>query len=97
MDTDKIGDRVLTIRKTNKLTQEDFSKLTGITRSYLAAVEKNRKEPSFNFIMSIVDTIEVDADWFLKGKGQIFKEEKDQTPKWFTSCGKRQTMNIAPG
>ena len=84
MDTKNIGDRVRILRKNNKLTQEKFSNLTGITRSYLAAVEKNRKVPSYNFVMSIANTINVDMNWLLKGEIVKAKALNSNSPKWLT-------------
>ena len=87
MEIKKIGDRVLILRKNKKLTQKSFSNLIGMPQSYLSAIEKGRKNASLNFIMSIIDNIEVDADWLLKGKDSIYREEKkerEEHPKWLT-------------
>ncbi|MEN8214770.1 MAG: helix-turn-helix transcriptional regulator [Pseudomonadota bacterium] len=81
MNTNYIGKRVLTIRKKNNLTQEKFSKLAGVVQSYLAVIEKDKKTPSFNFIMSILDATKVSADWLLTGKGSMYLPIKKGKPE----------------
>ena len=76
MNTNQIGQRVLSIRKKKNLTQEEFSKLTGVTRSYLAVIEKGAKKPSFNCVISILDATKVNADWLLTGNGPMYLPSK---------------------
>ncbi|RKZ59106.1 MAG: hypothetical protein DRQ99_24320 [Candidatus Parabeggiatoa sp. nov. 3] len=74
MNTEKIGRRILSLRKDLKLSQTKFSELTGIQRTYLSVIEKEQKIPSFNVISYLLDTTEVNASWLLAGKGKMYND-----------------------
>jgi transcriptional regulator with XRE-family HTH domain len=81
MDINNIGKRVLSIRQRKNVSQAKFCELTGLSYSYLATVEKCKKPPSFNFIMSVLKATQVSADWLLLGKGSMYlpiKKEKEE-------------------
>lgn len=63
-----IGDNIRAIRKERKLTQEEFAKQAGISRSYLSDIENNRKNPSTKTIETLADKINVTLYYVLTGK-----------------------------
>jgi transcriptional regulator with XRE-family HTH domain len=81
MDINNIGKRVLNIRRSKNLTQTKFAKLANLPQSYLAAVEGNKKNPSFNFIVSVLDITKVSADWLFTGKGSMYPQIKEKKPE----------------
>jgi transcriptional regulator with XRE-family HTH domain len=81
MDIDNFDKRMLAIRKQNNLSQRSFSDLVGVSPSYIALVELGKNRPSFNFIMSVLKTMQVSADWLLLGKGSMYPPIKKEEIK----------------
>ncbi|MEN8219583.1 MAG: helix-turn-helix transcriptional regulator [Pseudomonadota bacterium] len=80
-DIGSLGKRMLSIRKQKNLKQTNFSKLIGVSSSYLSLVELDKQRPSLVFIMSVLKATKVNADWLLMGKGSMYlpiKEEKEE-------------------
>lgn len=73
-------DRLKTLRKTLKLTQEEFSKKIGIKRNTLANYEIGRNEPIDGIIFSICREFNVSEEWLRTGSGDMFIEmlEEDE-------------------
>jgi transcriptional regulator with XRE-family HTH domain len=81
MDIDNFDKRMLAIRKQKNLSQKSFSDLIGASTGYIGIVEQGKRKPSFNFIMSVLKTTQVSADWLLLGKGSMYppiKEKKEE-------------------
>lgn len=69
-----LGSEVKELRKARKLTLQALSKETGISLSYLSAIERDVGNPSVEIIRSIADALAVDVDWFFaprRGKGPM--------------------------
>ncbi|MEN8216908.1 MAG: helix-turn-helix domain-containing protein [Pseudomonadota bacterium] len=81
MDIDNIGKRVLSIRKKKNLNQKQLSELASVTQSYLTVIERGKKKPSLNFVMSILKATKVSADWLLMGKGSMYPQIKGENQK----------------
>ncbi|MEN8220187.1 MAG: helix-turn-helix transcriptional regulator [Pseudomonadota bacterium] len=81
MDINNIGKRVVNIRKKRNLNQKGLAELIDVSSSYLAVIEKGKKKPSFNFIVSVLSTTKVNADWLFTGRGSMYlpiKKEKEE-------------------
>ncbi|MEN8218270.1 MAG: helix-turn-helix transcriptional regulator [Pseudomonadota bacterium] len=78
MDIDNIGKRILKIRQQTGFSQAKFARFTDVIYSYLAMVELGKKKPSFNFIVSVLDTTKVSADWLLTGEGAMYLQTKEK-------------------
>lgn len=63
----KFCDRLKELRKSRNLTQEEFSKLTGLTRSAIGMYESGKREPNFVTLELLADFFNVDMD-YLVGK-----------------------------
>lgn len=61
----KFNDRLKELRQERKLTQEEFSKLTGISRSAIGMYESGKREPNFKTLELIADFFNVDMDYLL--------------------------------
>jgi transcriptional regulator with XRE-family HTH domain len=54
-----IGDNIKLFRKKAKMTQMELAKKANISRSYLADVERNRYNPSFDTLKAIASALNV--------------------------------------
>jgi transcriptional regulator with XRE-family HTH domain len=68
----KIGERIKIIRKINKLNQEKFSELIGLSQSFLSNAEKDRYNLTIEHIIRITNLFGVNAHWLLIGEGEMF-------------------------
>ena len=68
----KIGERIKIIRKINKLNQEKFSELIGLSQSFLSNAEKDRYNLTIEHIIRITNLFGVNAHWLLTGEGEMF-------------------------
>jgi transcriptional regulator with XRE-family HTH domain len=59
------GQRLAEIRKQRGWTQQQMAEAMGTARSYIADVERGNKEPSFHFLLSLIETTGISADWLL--------------------------------
>lgn len=60
-----LGEKISNLRKKHKLTQEQFSKKIGITRSALAKYETNKAEPDITTLTKIANFFDVSIDYLL--------------------------------
>lgn len=71
-------DRIKKIRKDADLTQEKFAERLGIKRNTVATYETGKSEPMDNIIVSICREFNVNKDWLLTGKGDIYDVPEDE-------------------
>lgn len=71
-------DRIKKIRKDADLTQEKFAERLGIKRNTVATYETGKSEPMDNIIVSICREFNVNKDWLLTGKGDIYNIPEDE-------------------
>lgn len=67
-----MNERILQLRKTLKLTQEEFSKALGIKRSTLSGFENKTAIVTDRTVISICNVFNVSEDWLRHGKGDMF-------------------------
>lgn len=65
-------ERIKALRKQLKMTQEDFAKRLGLARNSIANYEIGRREPTNAIINSICREFNVNEEWLLTGKGEMF-------------------------
>lgn len=65
---DNIGKRVKHIRKTNDMTQIEFSRVIGIAQGTLSEIEAGKSKPSFEMIYEIKKHFQTDLDWLIMGE-----------------------------
>lgn len=67
-----------------ELTASQFADLTGIQRSSLSHIISERNKPSLDFILKIIETFPtVDLYWLLLGKGNMQKQNSEDTKTTF--------------
>ena len=59
------GERLRQIRKENNLTQKQFATRVGITERGVQRYEAGERKPTFDVIVSILDNVNVDANYLL--------------------------------
>ncbi len=68
----EIGERIKTLRKVLGLTQEEFGKRIGRTKSAIATYEAGKREPDQTVLLLLEKEFNVNPGWLLEGKGEIF-------------------------
>ena len=66
-----IGQRLIYFRKSLGLSQLEFSKKAGLSRSYITHVETEKVNPSFEFLLKISSTYNLSINWLLFENGQM--------------------------
>lgn len=61
----KFGSRLKLLRKKHGLTQEEMSELMELSAQHLSYVESGRRGPSFEFIISASEALEIDPSELL--------------------------------
>lgn len=67
-----IGDRVLQIRKENKLTQDDFAKKIKLSKNFVWMLEKGERVPSDRTISDICREFSISEEWLKTGTGDMY-------------------------
>ena len=59
-----IGEKIKLLRKSRKLTQEDFSQKIGVSRSTLSCYEIGQRTPSLKTLQEIAEIFGIGLDYF---------------------------------
>lgn len=78
-----IGKRIAEIRKLEGLSQEDFGKTIGLSRSIIGCYEKDIRNVSDRAIRDICINFNINEDWLKNGVG-----EKNTIPKEINDLAK---------
>ena len=70
-----IGERIKKVRKTARLTQQDFSLHINVKRNTVALYEANKVTPSPAVISLICREFHVNEEWLREGTGEMFAEQ----------------------
>lgn len=68
------GDRVKDVRKTLKLTLEEFGKKVGVTKQTVSRIENGINNLTDQMVKSICREFNVDYDWLMNGEGEMFTD-----------------------
>ncbi|UCH96062.1 MAG: helix-turn-helix transcriptional regulator [Candidatus Aminicenantes bacterium] len=68
----QIGERIRLIRKHYRLTQLEFGKRLGCSKSSIINYEKNARSPDTIFLVKLLKEFNVNANWLLLGTGNMF-------------------------
>jgi len=71
-----IGSKIMQLRKGKGLSQTDFAKEIGASRTMVGNYERNANAPSIEMIAKIAKVLDVSID-FLIGDGKIAQYDKD--------------------
>ena len=68
-----MNSRITQLRKTLKLTQEEFANRVGLSRNYIWMIEKGERIPPDRTIADICREFGVDRIWLETGAGEPFR------------------------
>lgn len=71
---DSIGSRIKILRKSEGLTQKDFSKKLLISQSYLSGLENGNEIPTNKFIKLICLEFGIRELWLINGDGEMYDD-----------------------
>ncbi len=74
-----MNERIKDIRKKEGLSQQKFADKLGIARGNIAAYEVGKNAPSDAVISLICSKFNVNKDWLLIGKGDMYDVPEDET------------------
>lgn len=69
--------RIQQIRKTAKMTQDEFADKIGLSKNFVWMIEKGERTPSERTIKDICREFKVNYDWLVKGIGNMFQSDDD--------------------
>ncbi len=76
-----IGDRLKKFRNYLKLTQRSVAETLNCNQATIADYEKGRILPSIKVLYNITENYNLDINWLLTGKGEMFLAESGETSK----------------
>ena len=68
--------RLAELRKLEKLSQIEFAQAIKISQSALSQIESGKTSMAINTLYSIISTFNINSEWLLFGKGEIYKKKK---------------------
>ena len=69
-----IGSQILSIRKEQKLTQEEFGRLFHVTRQTVSNWENGKSYPDLQILVDMSNYFKISLDILLKGDSQMVKK-----------------------
>ena len=72
-----MNERITTLRKSLKLTQEKFAKSIGLSQNYVWMIEKGERTPSERTLQDICKMFNVSYVWLTTGNGEMFSKVAD--------------------
>lgn len=67
-----MNSRIVEIRKSVDLTQDEFAKRIGLSRNFIWMIEKGERLPSDRTISDICREFSVNETWLRTGEGEMF-------------------------
>lgn len=72
-----IGEKLKDIRKHKGLTQAEFGNNIGFSKQAVSNIENNLSNPSIDFISKLIMYYDVNANWFIVDKGEMFNSQQE--------------------
>ena len=67
-----IGTRTKKIRDEKRLTQAELGNIIGVSKQAVANIESEHNKPSIDFISKLIENLDVNSNWYITGKGNMF-------------------------
>ena len=67
--------RIQQIKKTAKMTQDEFADKIGLSKNFVWMIEKGERTPSERTIKDICREFKVNYDWLVNGTGDMFQDD----------------------
>lgn len=68
--------RIQQIRKTAKMTQDEFAEKIGVSKNFVWMIEKGERVPSDRTVKDICREFKANYEWLTKGTGDMFIQNK---------------------
>lgn len=68
--------RLKKLRKFQGLSQKEFGKILNISQNHISSLENGNREMTSRLINEICSKFCVNKEWFITGKGEMFKDIK---------------------
>jgi transcriptional regulator with XRE-family HTH domain len=81
METETIKDRIKSLRKHKKLTQDAFGKQIGLSDVAISLIESGKNAVSETVFKLICFTFSVREEWLRDGKGDPYEKENNEIEK----------------
>lgn len=69
-----LGERIREVRKSLKMTMDQFGERIGVQKSAISKIEKGERSLTNQMFLSICREFGVNEEWLRTGTGDIFKE-----------------------
>lgn len=66
-----MGGRLKIVRKDRGLSQKDFAALIGTSQGYICDIEKGKKSPGGDLLLTLRLTLGIDLNWLLTGSVHV--------------------------
>ena len=73
-----MNERIKELRKTLRLTQQEFADALSVKRNTVATYEMGRNEPIDAVVALICKTFNVNEEWLRTGEGEMFEQMTEQ-------------------
>lgn len=67
--------RIQAVRKSFKMTQDEFAEKIGLSKNFVWMIEKGDRIPSERTIKDICREFKVNYDWLVNGTGEMFQDD----------------------
>ena len=72
---ENVNTRIQQIRKTAKMTQDEFADKIGLSKNFVWMIEKGERTPSERTVKDICREFKVNYDWLVNGTGDMFQDD----------------------
>lgn len=72
-----MNDRIRQLRKTLKMTQDEFADAIGLTKNYISLVETGSRSFSSRTVSDVCRKFHVNEHWLCTGEGEMFAPSSD--------------------
>jgi transcriptional regulator with XRE-family HTH domain len=69
------GERIISLRKNKKWSQDDLGKKVGTSAPIIGRYERNEVRPSIEVAKKLADALDVTIDYLIGGSNKIFDKE----------------------
>ncbi len=76
-----MDERLKELRLSMHMQQGEFAKKIGILQQQLSKYERGENKPSADFFIKLAKVTDVDLDWFITGRGTMYRKAEDPTKK----------------
>ena len=90
----QLGGAIKKARNYKNLTQEELAELIGVTTEHVQQLESERRNPSFDLLLTIADTLDMSIDALLTTNDDRAQELKKMINLGLNHCSARD-MEIA--